>query len=512
MGLRSRVVVWYLILFTGLLAVGIVTLDRLLVSRLSTDVTQTLAQEIEELRLLSGGTDPRTGEPFGDDPRRVFEVFIGRNVPAPGEAFFTLVDGQPYASSANLPEDLFERADLVQAWSERPSDGLYGEAETQAGPVRWLAVPVQSGEGPAGTFVVAQFFGPDREEISNAVRLLAIVSLGILALATVLAWLAAGRAIAPIRRLDRAARRASATDLTERLPVTGNDEVARLTGTFNELLARLEAAFTTQRTFLDDVGHDLRTPITILRGNLELLPEDPHERSEVLEMCLDELSRMERYVSDLTLLARAEQPDFLKRAPVDVARLTGRMVERGRGLSSERQWELAGSIDVVALLDDDRITQAWLNLVSNAVQHTGTGDVIRVGSSVAASGSDRRLLLWVEDAGPGVAAEDRGRIFDRRERLGMTRERRPEGSGLGLAIAMAVAEAHGGTARAEDPLIDPSVGSRFVLDLPLRQTVAWPTADDAPAMDDAAPTGTPVHRGSAEGTTATTSTSEGVAR
>ncbi len=208
------------------------------------------------------------------------------------------------------------------------------------------------------------------------------------------------------------------------------------------MLERLQTSFVGQRQFLDDVGHDLRTPITILRGNLELLPEDPVGRTAVLDMCLDELSRMERYVSDLTLLARSEQPDFLRLAPVELGRLTQGMLERGRSLAERREWVIEQEADVVVMLDEDRITQAWLNIVANAAQHTQQGDLIKLGSAA----SSDEIEVWVADPGPGVPAADRSRVFDRRARLGATRERRPEGSGLGLAIVQAIAEAHGGRA------------------------------------------------------------------
>jgi signal transduction histidine kinase len=452
-------VVWYLVLFAVLLTVSILTIQQLLVARLDRDIDEAFVQEVEEVRLLAGGVDPGTGEPFADDPRPVFETFLRRNVPQQGEVFFTLVAGSPYASSAEPVVDLFKRPDVVAQWAAT-TDSTYGSTDTERGPVRWLAVPVGGPAGPSGVFVVTQFYGDDRDEIADATRIVAIVAASVLVLATFLGWLGAGRALAPIGRLERAARRAGIDDLSERLPVEGNDELARLTETFNDLLERLETAVVSQRQFLSDVGHDLRTPLTILHGQLELLPEDPAERAATIALCLDELARMDRYVRGLSLLAKAEQPDFLVPGAIDLAELTTGMLRRGQGLAADRTWVLEGLSSAVVEGDVDRITQAWLNLVSNAVQHTEPGDRIALGSEHRGS----QVRLWVSDSGPGVADEDATRIFDRFARVGSTRERRPEGSGLGLAIVQAIAQAHGGSVAVE-PKVGP--GALFVMSLPL---------------------------------------------
>ena len=108
------------------------------------------------------------------------------------------------------------------------------------------------------------------------------------------------------------ARSISETDLTRRIPVSGRDEIAELARTFNAMLDRLEAAFATQRAFVSDASHELRTPITIVRGHLELLGDDPQERRETIALVTDELDRMSRFVDDLLLLAKAERDDFLR--------------------------------------------------------------------------------------------------------------------------------------------------------------------------------------------------------
>jgi signal transduction histidine kinase len=165
------------------------------------------------------------------------------------------------------------------------------------------------------------------------------VSIGVLAIASLLAWTIAGRVLAPLRELRDTARGISDTDLTQRIDVKGRDEVAELGRTFNDMIDRLEGAFASQRAFVSDAGHELRTPITIIRGHLELLGDDPQERADTIEVVTDELDRMSRFVDDLLTLAKAERADFLRPGPVDLDELTDELLTKARGLA-RRGWRL----------------------------------------------------------------------------------------------------------------------------------------------------------------------------
>lgn len=176
---------------------------------------------------------------------------------------------------------------------------------------------------------------------------------------------------------------------------------------------------------------------------------------------------MARIVDDLLVIAKAERPDFVVPAPVDVADLTRDIVDKATPLA-DRRWEARPAAVVVADLDRERLTQAWMNLARNAVQHTAPGDRITVFSSSVGG----NLELGVVDTGEGVAPEDRERIFDRFGRGGSARRTRADGAGLGLAIASAIAAAHGGRVELRDT---PGGGATFVLVLPLTETVEEPT-------------------------------------
>ncbi len=234
------------------------------------------------------------------------------------------------------------------------------------------------------------------------------------------------------------------------------------------MLDRLESAFAGQRRFLDDAGHELRTPITIVRGHLELMGDDPQERRETLALVTDELERMSRLVDDVLTLAKAEQPDFLDLETVDVETLSREVFAKAAALA-ERDWQLGAVGRGMIVADRQRLTQALVQLAQNAVQHTAEGDSIALSSSV----TEGRARFSVRDWGPGVSAAERERIF---ERFGRGTAARREGAGLGLAIVRAIAEAHGGGVELESR---PGEGARFTLELPLDPPRGRPPARGA---------------------------------
>jgi signal transduction histidine kinase len=245
-----------------------------------------------------------------------------------------------------------------------------------------------------------------------------------------------------VSEVRQAAEAISGSDLTHRLEVRGDDEVAQLARTFNAMLDRVERAFADQRQFLDDAGHELRTPVTIVRGSLETMGDDPQSRAAATATALDELDRMGRLVDDLLTLARTDDPDFVVPGQVELSELVLGVLTRARTLG-DRDWSLDRVDAGFFRADEQRLLQAMLQLAQNAVAHTGVGDVIRIGGTLDAAGVD----LWVHDSGPGIPPADRERVLQRFVRTGSSRS---EGSGLGLAIVAGIARAHGGTVVVDD--------------------------------------------------------------
>jgi len=451
---RVRVLGSFAALLAVALLAGLFLQRAVLIESLEQDIQSALDQEREELETLARGRNPLTGEPFNDDVRAIFDTFLSRNVPEEGEVYIAFVDGAPYKTTpASLRLDTVP--ELVNRWGSLTA-GEGGEIDTEAGPVHYLAVPLRYEGETRGVFVIANFSAAERAEIARATQVEAVVSVLVLLVVTLISWFVAGRLLRPVRDLTQTAEAITESDLTRRIPVEGDDEISRLAATFNEMLDRLETAFTVQRAFIDDAGHELRTPITIIRGHLDVMSDDPEDRAETMALVSDELDRMARIVDDLLLLAKAEQPDFLQKRPVELADLTTEILVKSRALG-DRSWQLDACAEGTLHLDPQRVTQAVLNLARNSVEHTTEGAEIGIGSEW----SDDGARLWVRDTGIGVNDTEKERIFERfaRGRFG----RRSEGAGLGLAIVTTIAAAHGGRVDLDSA---PGDGATFFIILP----------------------------------------------
>jgi two-component system, OmpR family, sensor kinase len=480
---RLLITVWVVLLMTAVLVLVNVVTWSALTARTEERVDRALAQEIAEFQGFAAvGIDPGTGEAF-TDVGSLIRVHLERQYPEDSEILFGWVDGPGTAGEGGErssprgargsaapetgrirqgqepPYDL--SADPGAVGTVLDSPDARGVLDTPAGPVEWekiRALPPEGSDGPAGWFVIGYFTSQDDDTTAGTMGTLALVSgLGLVAAATA-AWWVAGRVLAPVRLVRQTAAEISEEDLTQRIEVSGRDDIAALAEQFNSMLDRLEGAFTSQRRFVDDAGHELRTPITIVRGHLELMGEDPQERREVVRLVTDELDRMGRIVEDLLLLAKAQQPDFVRPEPVSLAELTSDIDAKVRQLG-DRDWRLEAVAEETVRLDPQRVTQAVVQLAANAVRHTSPGSTLRIGSRV--SGSEVRL--WVCDQGPGIPVEEQGRIFERFSRGGRT-ARGDRGAGLGLAIVRAISEAHHGRV---DLRSAPGAGSVFTLVLPL---------------------------------------------
>lgn len=462
-GVRTRVLVSFLVLLVVSTAASLFVLREVLLSRIADNVATELASELQPLTELEQG-QPRNGAPW-EGLESLFDEFLTRNSPPPAGAFGAFVGDTPYpavpagelATEAGLPAAL--------AAVDTGSTPSSGTVDTERGEAVWVGIPASVG-GQSGTLIAAALTTAERDQVEDAVRLAIGVSLVVMLLASLFIWLAAGRVVAPLQAVARTARTISETDLSGRIPVQGSDEIAELGRTFNGMLDRIERAFAGQKDFITDVSHELRTPITVIRGHLETLGDSPEEREEAIVVIQDELDRMSRYVDDLLLLTKAPRPDFLRAAPVDLDLFTHDLMAKVPSLG-DRDWRLEETGVGIVVADPDRLTQAVMNLVENAVRHTREGETISIGTSL----DEDEARLWVTDDGPGVDPEDRDRIFGRFTRADQRRftradssvQRSVEGAGLGLSIVQAIAEAHGGTVELDTEL---GVGSTFTIVLP----------------------------------------------
>lgn len=473
---RVRILGWLLfVMLLAMLAVG-VSVRTILLNQVERDVTLSLEQEIGEFtEFATTARDPDDGQPFTESVD-LLSLHLQREYPDDDEVFFGFTDVL-IRQERSGPGDLVSDPGLVQAIVTSPD--VSGSLDTAEGELRWakqVAVPANGGQ--PGTFVIGYLIDRDRADVADTIRVVSGVSLLALLFTGGIAWVVAGQILAPVRLVRRTAAEITTDDLSRRITVVGRDDVAELSVTFNDMLDRLEHAFGAQRQFVDDASHELRTPITIVRGHLELMGDDAAERDETIRLVTDELDRMNRIVEDLLVLAKAGRPDFVRPRTVALPELTSDVEAKVRALG-ERRWRLEAMGEGEVEVDPQRITQAVVQLAQNAVQHTRTGDEIRVGSALHRG----KVSFWVTDTGPGVPAEDVHSIFDRFSR-GSTGGARAHtgGAGLGLSIVRAIAEAHRGEAKVISP---PGEGATFGIEVPAA------TDRSAPWTETAAPDGSP---------------------
>ena len=225
-----------------------------------------------------------------------------------------------------------------------------------------------------------------------------------------------------------------------------------------------EASFEAQRRLLDDVRHELKTPITIVRGHLEIMdPSDSADVAAIRELGMAELDRMTRLIGDIDVLASVESGQ-VQIDDVHLPGLAARLFELVSVIPGH-SWSVEQTTDAVIRGDRDRLLQAWLQLADNAAKYTPEGSPIEVGCTAHSAAA----LLWVRDHGPGIAPAARHRVFRRFDRG--TGRRSIGGSGLGLAIVDAIAKAHGGTCRIADT---PGGGATVTLEIPIGTPAALP--------------------------------------
>jgi signal transduction histidine kinase len=273
---------------------------------------------------------------------------------------------------------------------------------------------------------------------------IALAAMAVLAFA--LGWLVAGRVLRPLRTITATARAISAASLHERLALAGpDDEFKELAGTLNDLLARLEAAFTAQQNFVANASHELRTPLTLDQTLLELTLRDPHATIERWRTCGQEVlqsSRQQERILDALLTLATSQAGLSRRTAADLSKITAARLLAASGQIDSQQLQLHTSLHPAALHGDpDLISRLTANLINNAVQHNIPGGTITLTTAT----QNGHAVLSVTNTGPVIPPTQIGRLFEPFQRLTTTRTTNHNGHGLGLSIVAAIATAHGAT-------------------------------------------------------------------
>ena len=343
------------------------------------------------------------------------------------------------------------------------SDATDSEAET----TRVLSIPVRAAPDrpPIGVMQV----GLDRDEIdeplAELLRTFAIAVPVALLLASASGYLLAGRALAPVSTITTLASRIDGSELGARLDLKGpNDELGRLARTFDAMLARIDDACERQRRFTGDAAHELRTPLSLMRTQVDLAlarPRSETEYQDALRGLDSDLERMTGLVGALLTLARADAGKFpLNKEPLDLALTIEAVADQYEAVAAEAGITMrTEASQAVIAADEGWLVQLLVNLVDNAVAHTPAGGVITLGCAPDAG----QTRLWVSDTGDGIDPVHQPHVFDRFYRIDASRARSQGGTGLGLAICRAIVEAHQGTVSLQSA---PGQGTRVTAILP----------------------------------------------
>jgi len=314
---------------------------------------------------------------------------------------------------------------------------------------------------------VAYTQGASDAVLQHLLSIFAVLAPVVLFLAVSGGWLMAGIVLRPIRDVSERARSITASNLSGRIPARSvRDELGELIATINDMIARLEKSFRNVREFSLSIAHELKTPLTIIRGESELAlahPLTPREAQELASMYLEESSRLSRIVDDLLTLARVETGQLsLSLEPVEIHRLLEDIHEDALILASGKEMTVTMERNDEARLQGDpvRLRQLFRALVSNAVRYTDPGGSILIRSRRLGA----EVQVSIEDTGIGIPPESLDRIFERFYRVDEARTRARGGSGLGLALARWIAEAHHGSIEVRST---PGKGSCFTVHLPL---------------------------------------------
>jgi signal transduction histidine kinase len=458
------------LVFAGLATLGLTVLNS---------VHQTQAELVVDAKDLAKGIDTVVATDHHHDSLRVLGSYLGLlNTPlklqgeavlaiTPDGSFVNLFSPGPTLTlPSGLPANLLESNLQAFVVGGQPVSGRVGRLAWAAlsfsppVPVAGLQtiVVVLTRESPAGVGEAAEWFG--------------LASLLTVIVALVAANRLGHRIARPLQQTEAVTRLIATGDLEARVPVTAQEwpELVSLANSVNQMAASLARAQGTQRQFLMSVSHDLRTPLTSIRGFAEALSDGATtDITYAAGVIGSSARRLERLVTDLLELAKLESGAFsLHTVTLDLSDVVGEAAQafepaaNGLGLSIEL--ETAGNGEVLCVADPDRVGQVVANLVENALKFATS----RVTVGTRRSG-DSWLEAFVEDDGPGIPGADLERVFERlyQSRLSAGREL---GSGLGLAIVDELVKAMGGRARAESPT-GPNGGTRVVVVLPAAATV-----------------------------------------
>jgi len=454
MSIRTRLTLWY----TSVLAIFIIVLGTIVYAVVAFNLIAELDRTLNDTanQVVSAA---RVRPLFDIQVITIPELDVfGSNV------YIEVIDtdGQIARKSANLQRVSLVLDEVGMRRVQNTHEPVTRDVQTGGAHLRVLTVPLLVNDQLAGYLQV----GVLRGQVDNALSLLLVVlvggGLGAIVASAIVGRLLATQALRPIDAITQTALAISrADDLDRRIPQAGPpDEVGRLTETFNIMLDRLERLFRGQQRFIADISHELRNPLTTIRGNVDLMRRMNSVDLPSLDAIQVESERMTRMVGDLLLLAQADAGLPIRRERVELDTLMLQVYRQVRPLAEGIEMVIGAEDQAAILGDPDRIKQLLLNLVDNAIKYTPKGGKVTLGL--------QRVEGWaqlsVADTGVGIPAQDLSHIFERFYRVDKARSRAAGGTGLGLSIVEWIVEAHSGKIDVQSEM---GKGTTFIVWLPL---------------------------------------------
>ncbi|HBG45403.1 MAG TPA: two-component sensor histidine kinase [Deltaproteobacteria bacterium] len=463
--IRTRLTFWYTsLLFVSLIAFGAAfsySLSKIIIYRTDNQISSVANMMVHTIIRPSG------------------ELFLPRNFDIILERFFGIRTAGNYIQVLDAHGQIVARSSNLQGFGMSLTKGTYHAAIGGATtfeivknmgryPVRVVTKPIAfKDKGLVAIVQVGSSLEGMDEILHSLAYILVSAILASVFVAGALGWFLAKKALKPVADITEAARRIEAENLNERIQITGpQDEIGRLASTINEMIERLEKSFKQISQFTADASHELKTPLTILKGEMEIAlrsKSDPEYMKEVLSSGLEEIDRMSYIVRNLLDLAKMDvEKGATARERVDLDRVVQERIDqlRRRALDSAVQLDILENKPAVVNGDLVRIGQLVFNLIDNAIKYTPSGGRVELRLGEEAG----KAVLSVRDTGAGISAEDLPYIFDRFYRVDKARTSTVGGAGLGLSICKEIAQAHGGTINVESVL---GKGSVFTVRLPM---------------------------------------------
>jgi heavy metal sensor kinase len=492
MNIRLRLTLWYTaILFIILLIFSVavyVGLSRSLFSAIDTHLQREAGQVIGGIKFEfqktgDDGEDHEQDEEYGEEGAQIHLNGVeikAEYIPEEG-VFWRILDAEarPLIDPGYFDNALFDSTSISTTQAQFDNATLANNI-----PIRLYSVPFifepQGAPHGAGIVQVAETYTHIQEVQQQLIFLLGLGIPFTLLAASAGGWFLATNALSPIDRITRAAQQMSANDLHQRLNLKlPNDEVGRLASTFDKMLARLEDAFERQKRFIADASHEMRTPLTILKGDVEVAlnrPRTAESYRHTLEMVNQTTDRLTALVQELFLLARTDNNQYpLTLEDLDLARLLTDEVANlmPHAISKDVALNLDAPDALPLNADSSKLSRVFMNLIDNAIKYSNPGDTV----NITANTHNGYACVAIADTGPGISSEHMNHLFDRFYRVDKARSRSTadtsgSGAGLGLSIVQSLVQLHGGRIEVTSQL---DQGSTFTVWLPVDPThVAQP--------------------------------------